>query len=78
MYRLRFYENGRFCTELGGPMTTVAIAARQLREITSTIAGASEMDKVLGVKWLRSGQTPCAIVVVNELGMMIANVEEEQ
>ena len=76
MYRLRFYENGQFCTELGGPIPTLPMATQQMRRIARPI-GAVEMSDIIGLQWMRSGVTPCAIAVVDDFGQFITNKDQE-
>lgn len=77
MYRLRFYENGRFCTELGGPLLTLPVAVAQMNKLTAFLV-AEEMPDIIGLKWMRSGETPCAIVVVDDFGQFIENIKIEE
>lgn len=76
MYRLRFYENGRFCTELGGPLLTLPVAVAQMNKLTASLA-AEELQDVIGLKWMRSGITPCAIIIVDDFGLFINNIKTE-
>ena len=72
MYSIAFYENGRFCTNLGGPVGTLTEALSQMRSLLSDIEH-EELRDYLGYKYNRSG-TPCALLVFDEFGSLIKNV----
>lgn len=77
MYNIRFYENGVFVTELGGPVRTLSEAIGQIDRLSSG-TDAEAIKNFVGVKWMRAGITPCHMLVVNEFGLPIKTVQTEQ
>lgn len=73
MYHLSFHENGRFVTEIGGPLNTIAEAVDQIAKLTDG-AGCSPADGVVGCTWDRGGTT-CHLIVVNDLWIPITDKE---
>lgn len=76
MYNIAFYEDGRFCTNLGGPVDTLQEALEQMKRLASSLK-AEELHYVFGYKFDRYG-TPCAIILYDRWGMPVINVEEEE
>lgn len=76
MYSILFYENGRFLTQMGGPVGTLPEALEQTKRLASGL-GATELEGYFGYKFDRNG-TPCAILVADRWGVPLKNVEEEE
>ena len=66
MYHIVFQENGRFVTEIGGPLRTLAEAVEQISKLSEG-TGCSPIDGIVGCKWVRGGVTTCDLFVVNDL-----------
>lgn len=76
MYNIAFYENGRFCTNVGGPVNTLPEALEQMKRLASGLK-AEELPGYFGYKFDRGG-TPCAIIIADRWGLPLVNVEEEK
>lgn len=76
MYNIAFFENGRFSTNVGGPVKTLPEALEQMKCLASGLK-AEELPGYIGYKFDRGG-TPCAIIVADRWGMPLVNVEEEE
>jgi hypothetical protein len=61
MYSIALYEEGRFCTQVGGPVGTLPEAIKQIKSISKPL-DATELEDYFGVKFDRNG-TMCALVV---------------
>ena len=77
MYQIRFYENGAFVTELGGPVRTLPQALEQIERLSKG-TDAESMQRYVGVRWMRAGITPFHMLVVDEFGFPVKSVESEQ
>lgn len=77
MFQIRFYENGAFVTELGGPVHSLSEAIGQIDRLSKG-TDAEEIKDFVGVRWMRAGITPCHILVVDEFGFPIKTVQSEQ
>ena len=75
MYNIAFYENGRFLTQLGGPVNTLPEALEQTKRFAASLGG-NELDAFYGFGFFRN-DTPCAIVVLDRWGIPILKVEED-
>lgn len=67
MYHIKFYEDYRFVTEIGGPVATLAEAIAQIDKLSETF-GAEALDDLTGCQWNRRSGTPCCLVVFGEWG----------
>lgn len=74
MYQVRFYEDGRFVTDLGGYVRTLSEAISQIEKIGRG-TDAQKLEDIVGVRWLRAGITPCHMLVVDEFGNFIKTAE---
>ena len=74
MYSILFFENGRFCTQVGGPVTTLPEAIEQIKKLAAGL-NAMELEDYFGYKFDRAG-TPCAILVSDRYGNPIRNINE--
>lgn len=75
MYNISLYEDGRFCTTIGGTIETLPEAIDQMKRISSTLR-AEELDGYFGYKFDRAGTT-CALVITDMWNIPIKTVEEE-
>lgn len=75
MYHISLYEEGRFCTHVGGAVPTLPEAIKQMRAIAMTLH-AEELPGYYGYKFDRAGTT-CALIITNRWRMPITNIEEE-
>lgn len=75
MYNILFYENGQFCTNIGGLVPTLPEAVAQTKSLAASLQ-AEELEGYFGYKFDRYG-TPCAILVADRWGMPIRNIGEE-
>lgn len=75
MYYIGLYEEGRFCTLVGGEILTLTEAILQLKNAASPLK-AEEVEGCFGYKFDRQG-TLCALVVLDRFGFPIYNKEEE-
>lgn len=73
MYQIRLYENGRYVSDIGGPIRVLADAVRQIQTMTDGITR-EELHDFVGCKWMRGGMD-CCLVVVNELGNLIKSID---
>lgn len=70
-YQIEFYEDGKFLTQIGGPLDTIAEAISQLESLKEKL-GAEETENYVGIKYERNG-TPCAILVTGPFRQLITN-----
>lgn len=77
MYEIRLIENGRFVTAVGGPLRTLSDALSQIDSLCKDADTEALVDYV-GCKWTRGGDTICALVVVNELGIPVEIVRKKE
>lgn len=75
MYNIAFYENGRFLTNLGGPVNTLPEALEQTKRFAASLK-AVELTEYFGYKFDRGG-TPCAIIITDRWGFPLVNVVED-
>lgn len=75
MYNITLYENGIFCTNIGGEVPTLPEAIEQIKRISATL-NAEELDGYFGYKFDRAGTT-CALIVTDRWNFPIKTVEEE-
>ena len=75
MYRIGFFENGVFCTEIGGELGTLAQALEQV-EILSKGLENPQLVGCVGIRFDRCG-TPCALVVLDRWGRPIRDAKTE-
>lgn len=75
MYNIALYENGRFCTNVGGTIDTLQEAIDQMKQISSTLQ-AQELQDYFGYKFDRAGTT-CALVITDRWNYPIFTKEEE-
>ena len=76
MYHITLYENGCFCTHVGGAVQTLPEALEQMKRIASTLS-AEELDIYFGYKFDRAG-TLCALVVTDRWEMPILQEKDEE
>lgn len=76
MYSIALYEEGRFCTQVGGPIGTLPEAIEQINKAASTL-NATELSDYFGVKFDRNG-TICALLVTDRWGAPIFQVKNEE
>lgn len=76
MYNIAFYEDGRFSTNIGGPINTLPEALEQMKRLASCLK-AEELPGYFGYKFDRGG-TPCAIIIADRWGLPFVNVGEEE
>lgn len=76
MYNIALFEEGRFCTHIGGAVATLPEAIEQLKRISATLQ-AEELEDLLGYKFDRAG-TICAIVVMDRWGFPIRNDKNKE
>ena len=75
MYYVALFEEGRFCTCLGGPIQTLPDAIDQLKKVASTL-NAEEVKEYFGYRFDRAGTT-CAVLVLDRWFMPIETEEDE-
>lgn len=75
MYHIALYEEGRFCTYLGGAVTNFPDALAQLRA-TAKAVGAEEVRNYFGYKFNRNG-TVCALVILDRWDLPVSSIEDE-
>ena len=75
MYYIALYEEGHFCTYVGGAVQTLPEALEQLRATAKAI-GAEETRNYYGYKFNRNG-TFCALVILDRWDLPI-NIEEDE
>jgi hypothetical protein len=75
MYNITLYENGIFCTNIGGEVPTLTEAIEQIKRISATL-NAEELDGYFGYKFDRAGTT-CALIVTDRWNFPIKTIEEE-
>ena len=75
MYNIAFYEEGRFCTNIGGPVNTLPEALEQMKKVATSVK-AEELPGCSGYKFDRAGTT-CALIITNKWGLPIFNFEED-
>lgn len=76
MYHITLYENGVFCTHIGGAVDTLTEAIDQIRAISSTLR-ATELEEYFGYKFDRAGTT-CAIVVTDRWEFPVRQKKNEE
>lgn len=74
MYHIALYENGRFCSYVGGAVPTLPEALDQLRSVAKAV-DAEEVKNYFGYKFNRCG-TPCALVILDRWDLPINNTED--
>lgn len=75
MYNIALYEEGCFCTNIGGSVPTLPQAIDQIRSLSVALK-AQEVEGFFGYKFDRAG-TNCALVVTDRRGFPVKNVGEE-
>jgi hypothetical protein len=75
MYRIGFYENGVFCTDIGGELSTLSQALEQIQSLSRGLED-PQLVGCVGVKFDRCG-TPCALVVLDGWGFPIKDAKTE-
>jgi hypothetical protein len=76
MYSVSLFENGVFSTQIGGEVKTLAEAIAQIEKLMAPLAS-DHLPGILGCGWDRNG-TPCALIVTDEYGFPISDVEFEK
>lgn len=76
MYNIAMYEEGRFTTNIGGPVPTLPEAIQQIKSIAKSL-DATELEDYFGVKFDRAG-TVCALLVTDRWGVPLLNVKNEE
>lgn len=76
MYNIALYEDGVFCSNIGGSIATLPEAIEQLNRISSTLR-AEELNGYFGYKFDRAGTT-CALIVTDRMNFPIKNVENHE
>ena len=75
VYHISLYENGRFCSHIGGELRILADAVAQLKEVAAGLQ-ATELEDYHGVKFDRNG-TDCALLVTDAWTQPIKNIKED-
>jgi len=73
MYNIAFYENGQFCTNIGGPIPTLIEAIKQIEELAKRL-DTKGVSGYYGYQYNRIN-TPCAILVTDRWGLPIKEEE---
>lgn len=73
-YYISLYEDGRFCSHIGGKLQILAEAVDQLKEVSAGLK-AIELEDYHGVKFDRNG-TDCALLVTDSWDQPIRNIKE--
>ena len=76
MYHITLYENGIFCTNVGGGVPTLPEAIEQIKRTADTLQ-ATELDDYFGYKFDRAGTT-CALIVTDRWNMPIKQEKNEE
>lgn len=76
MYNITLYENGVFCTNIGGTVPTLPEAIKQIQTIAKSL-DATELEEYFGVKFDRAG-TVCALLVTDRWGSALRNEKNEE
>lgn len=76
MYHITLYENGRFCTNIGGPLQTLPEAIEQIKILSESL-NAEDFPEYFGIKFDRNG-TPCALIVTDRWNFPIKEIENEE
>jgi len=76
MYHVSLYEDGRFCTNIGGPIRLLCDAVDNLRMVAEGLK-AEELEEYHGVKFDRAGTT-CALLITDDWGQPIRNLLTEE
>lgn len=74
MYHIALYENGHFCSYIGGAVATLEDAAESLKTLAEAV-DAEEVKNYLGYKFNRCG-TPCALIILDRWDLPINNTED--
>lgn len=75
MYHISLYENGCFCSHIGGEIRLLCNAVDQLRQVAAGLK-AEEVVVFHGYKFDRAG-TDCALLITDDWGQPIQNIKEE-
>lgn len=73
MYQINLFENGRFCTQVGGPIRTLTETLDQLKRVAETV-DAKELKGYVGYWFDRAG-TDCALVITDRFGMFLTDAD---
>ena len=76
MYHITLYEDGRFCSHIGGQIRSLYEALGQLKKVASGLK-AERLNEYEGYKFDRAG-TICVLVITDEFGRPIETVKEEE
>ena len=76
MYHISLYEEGRYCTDVGGAIDTLPQALEQMRRISSTLK-ADEIKVYFGYMFDRAGTT-CSLIVTDRWHMPILQEKNEE
>lgn len=71
MYNITMYEEGRFCTNIGGAVPTLPEAIKQIDSLRQTLNG-TDTEDYFGFKFDRAGTT-CSIIVTDRWNFPIKN-----
>lgn len=69
MFHISLFENGKFCTHIGGDVRTVAEASRQVERAMAGISG-EKIDGFIGFRFDRNG-TSCAVIVTDDFDGLV-------
>lgn len=75
MYTIKYYEEGRFITDIGSPTKTLTEAICQIRRIVAR-TDCEELKSIVGVRWEKAGKIACFLVVSDCFGQFIPIIEE--
>lgn len=75
MYHISLYEDGRFCSHIGGEIRLLCDTVDQLHKVASGLK-AEALEDYEGYKFDRAGTT-CALLITDEWGQPIKEVKEE-
>ena len=76
MYHISLYEDGRFCSHIGGEVRLLCDTVDQLRQVASGLK-AEEVEDYHGYKFDRAGTT-CALLITDDWGQPIRTIKEEE
>lgn len=76
MYHISLYEDGRFCSHIGGEIRLLCDTVDQLRQVAPGLK-AEEVEDYHGYKFDRAGTT-CALLITDDWGQPIRNIKEDE
>lgn len=76
MYHISLYENGHFCSHIGGELRTLPEALTQLKAVSVGLKSI-DAETLSGIKFDREGTT-CSLIITDSLGFPIKEVEPQE